>query len=123
MTTKFITDAAEMMVRNDTQPRKPELSGGDRRKRAARRTGGLLRDVNINVSLETLIHVGRLARAIRSEDSPFTTTMIQRKSCGMLARSRLRETLYTTCFVHCSKLCSLFKDIVYRQSQRREVVL
>jgi len=121
-TTRFISDVGQIPIGIGRRTQS-ELSDADRRKRAARRTGGLLRDVLINVSLETLIHVGQLARMTRSEISPFTTTMTQRKSCGMLARSRLRETLYTRCFVHCSKVCSMFKANAYREFEREEVGL
>jgi len=43
-----------------------------------------------------------------------------RRPRAVLPHSRLRETLYTRSFVHCSKLCSMFKDNVYREIEREE---
>jgi hypothetical protein len=45
------------------------------------------------------------------------------RPCAVLPYSRLSESLYTTSFVHCSKQCSLFKEIVYREFEREEVAL
>jgi hypothetical protein len=124
-TTKFKFKATDEEDTHEPDKQDPTLVGTTtRRKRAAGGTGVHLRDVLINVSLETLIRVGRLARAAREISS---ATMqhdnYNTESRGVLTQSRLSESLYTNSFVHCSKQCSLFKAIVYREFEREEVGL
>lgn len=73
-TTKFNIDATVNSDSHEDDRTDPTLVGtGTRCKRAAGGTGVLLRDVLINVSLETLVRVDDLARVVR-EISPDTMT-------------------------------------------------
>ena len=124
-TTKFNIDATVTSDSHKHDSTDPTLVGtGTRCKRAAGGTGVLLRDVLINVSLETLVRVDDLARVVR-EISPDTMTHESNTTVSRdaLTQPTVSESLYTRSFVHCSKQCSLFKEIVYRDSQRREVGL